>query len=84
MKRFFALLLAGFLLLTACGEAENGGDRTDSPSSDPASGETVTEQSQPGTTVSLIRDGEPQYTILCGNSDYLPYAENLQDKLFEK
>lgn len=84
MKRFFALLLAGFLLLTACGEAENGGDRTDSPSSDPASGETVTEQPQPGTTVSLIRDGEPQYTILCGNSDYLPYAENLQDKLFEK
>lgn len=84
MKRFFALLLAGILLLTACGGAENGGDRTDSPTSDPASGETVTEQPQPGTTVSLIRDGEPQYTILCGNSDYLPYAENLQDKLFEK
>ena len=79
MKRFFALLLAGFLLLTACGGAENGGDRTDSPTSDPASAETVTEQPQPGTTVSLIRDGEPQYTILCGNSDYLPYAENLQD-----
>ena len=84
MKRFFALLLAGVLLLTACGGAENGGDRTDSSASDPASGETVTEQPQPGTAVSLIRDGEPQYTILCGNSDYLPYAENLQDKLFEK
>ena len=84
MKRFFALLLAGLLLLCACGRGENGGDRTDSPASDTASAEPVTEHPQPGVTVALIRDGKPQYTIFCGNSAYLSYAESLQDKLFEK
>lgn len=84
MKRFFALLLAGLLLLTACGRGDNGGDRTDSPASGITSGEPVTEHPQPGETVALIRDGNPQYTILCGNSAYLSYAESLQDKLFEK
>ncbi len=84
MKRFFALLLAGLLLLCACGRGEDGGDRTDSPASDTASAEPVTEHPQPGVTVALIRDGKPQYTIFCGNSAYLSYAESLQDKLFEK
>lgn len=84
MKRFFALLLAGLLLLCACGRVEDGGDRTDSPASDTASAEPVTEHPQPGVTVALIRDGKPQYTIFCGNSAYLSYAESLQDKLFEK
>ena len=84
MKRFFALLLAGLLLLCACGRGEDGGDRTDSPASDTASAEPATEHPQPGVTVALIRDGKPQYTIFCGNSAYLSYAESLQDKLFEK
>lgn len=84
MKRFFALLLAGLLLLCACGRGEDGGDRTDSPASDTASAEPDTEHPQPGVTVALIRDGKPQYTIFCGNSAYLSYAESLQDKLFEK
>lgn len=85
MKKFLALLLVSILLLTSCAKGDDTPDKTETTAAEtPATEPVETEKPQEGESVPLVKDGTSLYTILCENSDYLSYAENLQDVLYKK